>query len=372
MTPFRTYTQVVSATTEPLSVSRRRTANVAVIALVLAALVGVFSSQASALVVTPPGQTNLTLPETTVQGGVWSASTGTWSAPTHGVAWYTFQWQVSRPGANGPWANATGIGNDTATYVALSSDVGTYLRVVVAADDGTGVTRAYSESALVEAPPAPTNLALPVVTLNGGAVNAGPSGTVWVASSGTWSAPTNGVMAYTYQWVLSQSGDAGTWVNATGPGSQTATYVSQPDDVGKYLRVSVSASDGAGTTTVASASTLVGAWPTPNVPIVLPPLELPKPTRGTSLAPGITPGSTRAEVRLTPATRATSADLLRGANIWVQPTAKVEFLDDALPAGLKLVDGKLMASEPGTYKVKMKIKRKNGTSVVRTIKIKVG
>jgi hypothetical protein len=43
-----------------------------------------------------------------------------------------------------------------------------------------------------------------------------------------------------------------------------------------------------------------------------------------------------------------------------------------LPSGLTLVDGKLVASKPGIYKVKLKVKRKNGTIKVRTIKIKVG
>ena len=91
-----------------------------------------------------------------------------------------------------------------------------------------------------------------------------------------------------------------------------------------------------------------------------------------SPAPGITVGETRGEAVLAAAVPAAGADLLRGANIWVRPTSKVEYLASSLPDGLKLVDGKLVASKPGTYKVKMKVKRANGTSVVRTIKIKVG
>jgi hypothetical protein len=91
-----------------------------------------------------------------------------------------------------------------------------------------------------------------------------------------------------------------------------------------------------------------------------------------SPAPGITVGETRGEAVLAAAVPAAGADLLRGANIWVRPTSKVEYLASSLPDGLKLVDGKLVASKPGTYKVKMKVKRANGTSVVRAIKIKVG
>ena len=91
-----------------------------------------------------------------------------------------------------------------------------------------------------------------------------------------------------------------------------------------------------------------------------------------SPAPGITVGETRGEAILDAATPAAGADLLRGANIWVRPSSKVEYMADALPAGLKLVDGKLVASAPGIYKVKLKVKRKNGTIKIRTIKIKVG
>jgi hypothetical protein len=106
------------------------------------------------------------------------------------------------------------------------------------------------------------------------------------------------------------------------------------------------------------------ATPVSTPPAATPPVFSP--------APGITLGETRGEAALAPSVPAAGADLLRGANIWVRPTSKVEYMADALPAGLTLVNGKLVASAPGTYKVKMKVKRKNGTSVVRTIKIKVG
>jgi len=91
-----------------------------------------------------------------------------------------------------------------------------------------------------------------------------------------------------------------------------------------------------------------------------------------SPAPGITVGETRGEANLTAAVPAAGADLLRGANIWVRSTSKVEYVPDALPAGLKVVNGKLVATVPGTYKVQVKVKRANGTTKLRTIKIKVG
>jgi len=102
--------------------------------------------------------------------------------------------------------------------------------------------------------------------------------------------------------------------------------------------------------------------------VVTPPAEPPV----FSPAPGITVGETRGEAVLAAAVPAAGADLLRGANIWVRPSSKVEYMADALPAGLKLVNGKIIATAPGTYQVKVKVKRANGTTVTRKIKIKVG
>jgi hypothetical protein len=95
------------------------------------------------------------------------------------------------------------------------------------------------------------------------------------------------------------------------------------------------------------------------------------PASPNSPAEGITVGDAPDEVILSADVPAEGTDLLRGANVWVRPSSKVEYVLP-LPKGLRLVKGKLVASKPGTYKVKIKVKRKNGTSIVRTIKIKVG
>jgi hypothetical protein len=164
-------------------------------------------------------------------------------------------------------------------------------------------------------------------------------------------------------------------------GADTSLFTPAAAQVGKYVRVKITASNGFSEPQV-SASTprqvIQGAVPTPAQPQSPDPVsaggnassapsELPY-----SPAPGITLGETRGEAVLAASVPAAGADLLRGANIWVRPTSKVEYLASSLPDGLKLVDGKLVASKPGTYKVKIKVKRANGTSVVRTIKIKVG
>ncbi|MEI6137595.1 MAG: putative Ig domain-containing protein, partial [Chloroflexota bacterium] len=65
------------------------------------------------------------------------------------------------------------------------------------------------------------------------------------------------------------------------------------------------------------------------------------------------------------------ADLLRGANIWVRPSSTVTYVESGLPKGLKLVNGKLVATKPGTYSVTIKVKSAKGIVRMRTIKIKV-
>jgi hypothetical protein len=166
------------------------------------------------------------------------------------------------------------------------------------------------------------------------------------------------------------------WTDISGANARTFTPTAA--QVGKYVRVKITASNGVSEPQV-NASTprrVVAGAATPqeqprSPDPVSPGNSSPSTPPVFSPAPGITLGEARGEAALAPAVPAAGADLLRGANIWVRPSSKVEYVLP-LPNGLKLVDGKLMASAPGTYKVKVKVKRKNGTSVVRTIKIKVG
>jgi hypothetical protein len=172
--------------------------------------------------------------------------------------------------------------------------------------------------------------------------------------------------------VWESSADGSTWETAPGSGAATSSYTVAAADAGRYLRVRVTGSNRIDVLEVLSESTV--RVPSPASPVVTPPATTPSVETSPvfSPAPGITVGETRGEAVLAAAVPAVGADLLRGANIWVRPSSKVEYMADALPAGLKLVNGKLVASKPGTYKVKIKVKRKNGTSIVRTIKIKVG
>ena len=185
-----------------------------------------------------------------------------------------------------------------------------------------------------------------------------------------------------FTWQSSPTG-VDQWTDIGGANGQT--FVPTSALVGRYVRVEVTADNGFSEPQVFTSTprqVIQGVSPTPTpdrepTPGVASPAgssssaPSASPVLPFSPAPGITVGETRGEAILAAATPAAGADLLRGANIWVRPTSEVEYVLP-LPSGLTLVNGKLAASKPGTYKVKLKVKRKNGTIKIRTIKIKVG
>ncbi|MGI9187985.1 MAG: fibronectin type III domain-containing protein [Gaiellales bacterium] len=90
-----------------------------------------------------------------------------------------------------------------------------------------------------------------------------------------------------------------------------------------------------------------------------------------SPAPGVTLGATRGAVTLAAAARAACRDLVRGANVWVRSTSRVACLRSSLPTALSLRNGLVRAAIPGAYPIKVRIKRANGTQVVRAITVTV-
>src|SRR5205807_4982319 len=87
------------------------------------------------------------------------------------------------------------------------------------------------------------------------------------AAHGTWSPAAD---TYAYQWQVSADGVSG-WTNATGTGATTSSYAIAPADVGKHLRVHVTASkaaysdstqDSAATTAILAATFTNSTAPT--------------------------------------------------------------------------------------------------------------
>jgi hypothetical protein len=205
---------------------------------------------APAPVATPPANTALpAISGSAVVGQTLTASTGTWSgAPTS----YAYQWRRC-DSAGASCANLSGA--TAASYAVASGDVGFTLRVAVTATNAGGSTTAASnQTALVAAAPVgtpPTNTALPAIS--GSAV----VGQTLTASSGSWSwAPTS----YAYQWRRCDSAGANC---ANLSGATANSYALQSADAGSTLRVVVTATNTAGSTSATSAQTGAVASNTP-------------------------------------------------------------------------------------------------------------
>ncbi|MEI6626735.1 MAG: beta-propeller fold lactonase family protein, partial [Thermoleophilia bacterium] len=102
----------------------------------------------------------------------------------------------------------------------------------------------------------PVNTVAPVVsgTLRGA--------NTLTATSGTWpQAPT---ITYAHQWQVSADGSTG-WASATGDGNATASYKVAAVDVGKYVRVAVTATNTYGSATAYSSSASASAFILPSL-----------------------------------------------------------------------------------------------------------
>ncbi|HEX8648009.1 MAG TPA: hypothetical protein VF715_14035 [Thermoleophilaceae bacterium] len=152
------------------------------------------------------------------RGETLSATSGTWlRADSYAYAWQRLE--------GGTWTPIAGAG--AATYVPVSADGGRPLRVVVTATGPGGSTQAASAQTAAVADP-PVAVAPPTVA------GEAKRGRTLTASPGTWTNAT----AYAYSW---ERETAGGW-NAIA-GATSATYLPGADDVGRALRVRVTASN---------------------------------------------------------------------------------------------------------------------------------
>jgi hypothetical protein len=187
-----------------------------------------------------------------VAGQTLTADPGPWSgtpAPT-----LTYQWQrCSDSGDLGTCADVGGAIDST--YVLVDpDDVAAFFRVVVTAtnDSGSEMSRSDVTAAVAATPVAPAGPANTVAASISGSTVAGQ---ILTADPGTWTgtpAPT-----LTYQWQrCSASGDPGTCSDIADATGGTYLLV-DPDDVGGYLRVVVTATNATGA--AASTSDLTAA-----------------------------------------------------------------------------------------------------------------
>jgi hypothetical protein len=173
-------------------------------------------------------------------GQTLTASPGRWTAvppPTR-----TYQWQ--RCDASGVACTDIAFATST-TYLVGGSDIGATIRVVETATNVAGATSAASSatSVVTEAASPPENTSPP--TISGTAQD----GATLTASPGSWSGTEP--ISYAYQWQRCNSG--GSSCVDISPSGDGGTYAVVPADVGSTLRVRVTASNGVGSSSYASA-----------------------------------------------------------------------------------------------------------------------
>ncbi len=205
---------------------------------------GSASATSASTAMVPPYNSVLPATCTTPTVGVaCGATNGTWA----GAATYTYQWQTSPDTTT--WTNATGTGATTNSYTPANTDAGLYLNVVVTATNTGGSASATSNATVVAAQSTatpPSNTALPTIS---GTAQAGQT---LSASTGTWSGtPT---ITYTYQWQRCDSAGATCGPISTATGT---TYTLATADVGSTIRVVVTATNTAGSSSATSDATAV-------------------------------------------------------------------------------------------------------------------
>jgi hypothetical protein len=165
-------------------------------------------------------------------GSTLTASTGTWSGA--GPITFAYQWRRCDDGG----AECADIPGATgSTYVLTSADVDHRLRVRVTATNSAGPASAESAPSGKVEPRPPAITGTPSIT---GTLQ---DGSTLTAVDGAWTGTTP--LAFAYQWRRCDSGGGDC---QSIPGATAKTYTQTPDDVGKRLKVRVTASNDAGST----------------------------------------------------------------------------------------------------------------------------
>jgi alpha-tubulin suppressor-like RCC1 family protein len=208
-----------------------------------------------------------TVSGTGLKGSVLTATSGGWSGLV-GSTSYGYQWE--RCGESGEGCS-TISGATANTYTLTESDVASTLRVLVTATDERGTTTAPSDATAVISPATLVNVARPSIS--------GPDAIEQALSAekGIWTG--EGALTYAYTWELcNEKGEGcGAITGATEP-----SYIPTASDLGKTLKVIVTAEGAAGKESVASVVTPVIAS------VRLAPTDLFAPAIEGNLTPGET------------------------------------------------------------------------------------
>ncbi|HKP91424.1 MAG TPA: hypothetical protein VJT75_15775, partial [Thermoleophilaceae bacterium] len=196
------------------------------------------SAQTGTVAAAPPANTALpTITGTAQDGQTVTGSNGIWTGtPTIS---YSYQWRRcdSNGAACANISGATGV-----TYSPAGADVGSTLRLVVTATNAVGAASATSPATAVVTPRAPTNTAAPSIS------GTTRDGQTLTAANGTWTGTPP--IAFTYQWRRCDAAGAGC---ADIGGATASTYDLAAADVGRTIRVVVTATNPGGGTSATSA-----------------------------------------------------------------------------------------------------------------------
>jgi hypothetical protein len=224
--------------------ARTRAARSAVMLLALTfALVGIPGSPAApAAAPTNTGEPSIS--GTPREGHTLTTTSGTWTG-TEPMT-FAYRWLRCGPGGGRPdGSNCSSISGATATtYVARRADVGSRLRVRVTATNAEGTARVASNPTELITFARPTNTSSP--TISGSPV----VGNRLDAGNGTWTG--DQPITYTLQWLrCSSSGGSCSEIG----GATSERYVVSESDVGRRLRVRVTARNDEGSRSATSAPT---------------------------------------------------------------------------------------------------------------------
>ena len=218
----------------------------AAVALTAALLPG----SGSAVSLVPPNNTaEPTIVGKAIEGRTLTANQGTWSGTT--PMSFAYRWlRCPTDGGASDGSNCApiggSVGNDS-TYRLRDADVGLRIRVRVTATNADGSDTAVSNpTAIVQGSASPRNVVPP--SISGSPV----LGATQTADPGTWSGTQP--ITFTYQWRSCNASGGGC---SSISGATGRTYVVRQSDVGRTLRVRVTARNSSGNQTETSAATAV-------------------------------------------------------------------------------------------------------------------
>ena len=188
----------------------------------------------------PANTSSPTISGTAKDGETLTAANGSWSNNPTG---FDYRWRRCNTSGD----NCSGTGSRKQTYKLDVDDVGSTIRVRVEARNQFGSSKATSAPTGVVAPrgPLPVNTAPPVIS------GTTRDGQTLAASTGTW---TNSPTKFAYKWLRCDT--AGN--NCASIGSNQTQRLTA-SDISHTIRVTVSATNGFGTSTATSVPTAVVA-----------------------------------------------------------------------------------------------------------------